>query len=339
MSAVSSKTFKALRVHTVNGTPVVRFDCLSLSDLDEGEVVIRTAYSAVNYKDAMAAKGLGKNVRTERPCVTGVDLSGVVENSSDPRFKRGDSVIVTNYALGARHDGGYAEYARVPGDWIVPLPQGLTLKEAMILGSAGLTAALAFDRLEEGGLKPTQGAVVVTGSTGGVGSLAVDIFSSHGYRVAAVTGKSDAEPYLRAIGAAEIVSRKPMLESRKAINPPRWAGAVDNVGGDVLDMVASAMLPHGRVAVCGMAAGYKLSTSVLPFILRGVDFLGINVSRALAMPERLRIWQRLATDLKPPRLDSIIRRIPFDELPSTFDQLIGSAVMGRIVVEIGGERV
>src|SRR5487761_2339387 len=203
-----TEEFKAFRVHTIDGKAVCRFEQLTLEDLDSGAVVIATAYSAITYKDAMAARGVGKNVRTDRPCVTGVDLSGVVVSSTDARFGKGDKVIVTNYKLGNEHDGGYADFARVPGDWIVPLPAGLTLYEAMGLGTSGLTAALAVDRLERAGLVPAMGAVAVTGATGGVGSLAVDIFAKRGYKVVAISGKKEQEGFLRSIGADSVMSRE-----------------------------------------------------------------------------------------------------------------------------------
>ncbi len=315
----------------------IQFDELTLSDLDDGDVVVRTAYSGVGYRDAMAAQGIGKNVRVERPCVLGVDLSGVVESSRDGRFKRGDLVVATSYGLGATHDGGYAEYARVPGDWIVPLPTGLSLKDAMILGGPGLTAALAIDRLESAGLSPDRGPVIVSGATGGVGSLAIDILSNRGYSVTAITGKPNAADYLRSIGASDVIDRVTWLDESKPLGKATWAAAVDTIGGKVLDMLAKTMLPHGRIAICGMTAGYELTTTVLPFILRAVDFLGINVGRTFSHSERLRVWERLAGDLKPRRLELIVRPIPFSELPSVFERLVDSSIIGRVLVEIGGE--
>lgn len=327
--------FKALRIHTVDGAPDVRFEELTLSDIDAGDLVIRTAYAGVGYRDAMAAKGVGRNIRTDRPCVGGVDVSGVVVSSTDSRYKSGDLVLVTNYAFGITHDGAFSEYVRVRADWIVPLPRGLTLREAMVLGSSGLTAAVAYDRLVSSGVKPESGPIVVTGASGGVGSLAVDIFSSHGYAVFAVTGKAAAAEYLREIGATEVISRASMLSQDKVLGPGRWAGAVDNVGGELLDHIARTMLPHGRIAVCGLASGADLSTTVLPFILRAVDFLGINVGRTFPMPERLRIWNRLASDLKPKHMDRIINAIAFPELPSVLTRMFEGSVTGRVVVEIG----
>ncbi len=327
--------FKAYRVHTIDGKPVCRFEQLGLEDLDPGAVVIEVAYSAVNYKDAMAARGVGRNVRTDRPCVTGIDLAGIVASSEDPRFKPGDPVIVTNYKLGNEHDGAYADYARVPGDWIVPLPGGLTLYEAMCLGTSGLTAALTVDRLERAGLTPAMGPVAVTGATGSVGSLAIDIFARRGHSVTAISGKRDQAAFLKSIGAQRIMSREEFLEDRSPLAPPLFAGALDNVGDAYLDRLLARMQPAGKVAVAGMAVGTALTTTVLPFVLRAVDILGINVSRQLQMAERRRLWGRLATDLKPSHLSAIARPIPFEELDAAMDRFFNVTTIGRVVVEVG----
>lgn len=327
--------FKAYRVHTIDGRAISRFERLSLEDLDPGPVVIEVAYSAINYKDAMAARGLGKTVRTDRPCVTGIDLAGTVVASEDPRFKKGDPVIATNYELGVEHDGGYAEYARVPADWIVPLPDGLTLYEAICLGTSGLTAALTVDRLEKAGLAPKAGAIAVTGATGSVGSLAIDLFAKRGYRVTAITGKQEQAPFLKTIGAQSIMSREEFIADRSALPPPLFAGALDNVGGIYLDRLLARMQPAGKVAVAGMAAGMALATTVLPFVLRAVDILGINVARRLQMAERKNLWGRLATDLKPMHLYEIARPIAFDRLDTTMDRFLDVTTVGRVVVEIG----
>lgn len=328
-------TFKAFRVHTIDGKPVCRFEQLSLDQLDPGPVVIKVAFSAITYKDAMAARGVGKNVRADRPCVTGIDLSGTVIASADARFKPGDEVIVTNYKLGAEHDGAYADLARVPGDWIVPLPEGLSLYEAMALGTSGLTAALAVDRLEGAGLTPAMGAVAITGATGGVGSLAVDMFAKRGYKVIAVSGKRHLHDFLRSIGAESILSRETLLENRAPLAPALFAAALDNVGGEYLDRLAAHMHPHGKLAVAGMVVGAGLTTTVLPLVLRAIDILGINVSRQLAMPERRRLWGRLASDLKPRHLVAISRPIPFEDLDKAMDRFFDASSIGRVVVEVG----
>ncbi|MGE0748995.1 MAG: acryloyl-CoA reductase [Variibacter sp.] len=330
--------FNAFRVHTIAGQPHCRFEQLTLDDLDGGDVTIKVAYSSLNYKDAMAARGIGKNVRTDRPCVTGIDLSGTVTASVDPRFKPGDKVLVTNYKLGNTHDGGFSEYARVPGDWIVPLPAGMSLFDAMALGSAGLTAALAVDRLESAGLTPANGRVAVTGASGAVGSLCVNILAGRGYIVSAISGKAHQEPFLREIGAAEIVSRQSLMETKEPLGPMLWAAAIDNVGGHMLDRVTSRISEYGKVAVVGMAVGFELTTTVLPLVLRAVDLLGINVSRTLHMRERVRLWQRLATDFAPQKLHKLSRRVPFQKLNDSFDEFIEGTTVGHAVIEIGGDQ-
>lgn len=332
-----AETFKAFRVHTIDGKPQCRFEQLTMADIDPGDVCIKVAYSAVNYKDAMAARGVGKNIRTDRPCVAGVDLSGEVVSSSDPKFKPGDPVLVTNYKLGTQHDGAYADYACVPAGWVVPIPAGLSIYEAMGLGTSGLTAALAVDRLEKAGLKPSDGAVAVTGATGGVGSLAVDLFAKHGFEVVAISGKKDQVDYLKAIGASRVMSREEFLANKSPLAPSLFAGAMDNVGGVYLDRLAAQMHPFGKIAVAGMAVGAEWDTTVLPLVLRSVDILGINVSRQMGMDERLRLWKRLATDLKPNHLDKIARPIPFEDLDKTMDKFFEVSVVGRIVVEVGSK--
>jgi len=329
------ETFKAFRVHTVDGKPQCRFEQLTLDDIDPGPVVIRTAFSAITYKDAMAARGVGKNVRTDRPCVTGVDLSGVVIRSEDERFREGDSVVVTNYQLGTFHDGAYADYARVPAEWVVPLPDGLSLYEAMGLGTSGLTAALAVDRFERAGLKPGDGPVAVTGASGGVGSLAVDMLAGRGFEVVAISGKAEQTDFLKSIGASRVLSREAFMQDKSPlVSSPPFAGALDNVGGAMLDRLAANLMPHGKVAVAGMV-GVELTTTVLPLVLRSIDILGINVSRQLKMPERRRLWQRMATDLKPRHLDRIARPIPFADLDKTMDSFFNVSSVGRVVVEVG----
>jgi putative YhdH/YhfP family quinone oxidoreductase len=329
--------FKAFRVHTVDGQPVCKFEQLTMDDIDPGPVVIRTAFSAITYKDAMAARGVGKNVRTDRPCVTGVDLSGVVTKSEDDRFKEGDEVVVTNYQLGTLHDGAYADYARVPAEWVVPLPPGLSLYEAMGLGTSGLTAALAVDRFEKAGLKPSDGPVAVTGATGGVGSLAVDMLATKGYEVVAISGKADQADFLKAIGASRVLARDDFMKDKSSlVSSPPFAGALDNVGGAMLDRLAANLRPNGKVAVAGMV-GVELTTTVLPLVLRSIDILGLNVSRQLKMPERRRLWERMATDLKPRHLDKICRPIPFTALDDTMDSFFKVQSVGRVVVEVGSK--
>ncbi|MEJ7929494.1 acryloyl-CoA reductase [Ramlibacter sp. AN1015] len=331
------ETFKAFRVHTIDGKPVCKFEQLTMEQIDPGPVVIRTAFSAITYKDAMAARGVGKNVRTDRPCVTGVDLSGVVVTSEDERFKEGDQVVVTNYQLGTQHDGAYADYARVPAEWIVPLPPGLSLYEAMGLGTSGLTAALAVDRFEKAGLTPSDGPVAVTGASGGVGSLAVNMLAGKGYEVVAISGKADQTEFLKAIGASRVLARDEFMKDKSPlVSSPPFAGALDNVGGAMLDRLAANLMPHGKVAVAGMV-GVEMTTTVLPLVLRSIDILGINVSRQLKMPERRRLWERMGSDLKPRDFDKICRPIPFSELDNTMDSFFKVSSVGRVVVEVGSK--
>ncbi|HEX9192456.1 MAG TPA: oxidoreductase [Burkholderiales bacterium] len=324
---------KVYRIHEIEKKVVARFEELSLDDLDKGEVVVRVAYSSVNYKDALAATGAGRIVR-RFPCVGGIDLSGTVVESSDARFKKGDAVLCTSYDLSVSHDGGYGEYARVRADWVVPMPKGLSLFEAMALGTAGFTAGLAVVRMETNGLGPANGPVVVSGATGGVGSIAIDILSRLGYRVVALTGKEAETDYLKRLGAKEVMARKSLDTAKiKSLDKATWAGAVDNLGGEVLAWMASTMMQGGTIASIGLAASMNLNTTVAPFILRGVSLLGID-SGYTAMPVRQEVWGRLASDMRPAHLKEMTRTIAFDELPRAFDGLLKGAAKGRIVVDM-----
>lgn len=329
------KPFKALLIEERDGKVASGFAMLDESRLDPGTVTIRVAFSSVNYKDALAATGAGRIIR-RFPCVGGIDLAGTVLASEDPRFKAGDQVIATSFDIGVAHHGGYAEVARVSGDWVVPLPEGLSPFEAMALGTAGFTAALAIVRMEENRLRPENGPVIVTGATGGVGSLAVDMLASQGYQVVALTGKAAEADYLRGLGAAEVMLRQDIdLTKVRALDRARWAGAVDNLGGEILAWIASTMMQGGTIASVGLAASMDLRTSVAPFILRGVSLLGVD-SGYIGEPYRNGIWQRLATDLRPPHLEAMTRRVGFAELPGLFDEFIAGRAKGRVVVEIGG---
>lgn len=307
---------------------------LSVDALDAGEVLIRVHYSSINYKDALAATGAGKIIR-RFPCVGGIDLSGEVVESADARFSPGDKVIATSFDIGVAHHGGYAEYARVPAGWVVPLPAGLDLFEAMALGTAGFTAALGVVRMEDNGLAPANGPVLVTGATGGVGGLAIDMLSQLGYHTVALTGKAEEAEYLRMLGAADIRLRSSIdFDKVRPLEAGEWAGAVDNVGGQILHWVLATMKQAGVVASIGNAASFNISTTVFPFILRGVSLLGID-SGYMGFPTRQRVWDRLATDLKPRHLAAVTRTISFDDLPAAFDAFIKGAVKGRTVVRIG----
>ncbi|MBK7461566.1 MAG: oxidoreductase [Betaproteobacteria bacterium] len=328
-------SFKALLIEERDGkvsSGLVRMD---ESQLDAGGVTIRVAYSSINYKDALAATGAGKIIR-RFPCIGGIDMSGTVIESTDPRFKPGDRVVATSFDIGVAHHGGYAEIARVPSDWVVPLPAGLSLFDAMVLGTAGFTAALGIVRMEENGLRPEKGAVIVTGATGGVGSLAIDMLAKLGYHVVALTGKEAEAAYLRELGAAEVLLRESLdLTKIRPLDRGRWAGAVDNLGGDFLAWIASTMQQGGTIASIGLAASMSLNTTVAPFILRGVSLLGID-SGYIREPYRSGVWQRLASDLRPPHLENMARRIAFDELPTAFEAFIAGRAKGRAVVEIAG---
>ena len=328
-------SFKALLIEERDGITSSGFVRMDESQLDAGNVTIRVAYSSINYKDALAATGNGKIIR-RFPCVGGIDLSGTVIDSLDPRFKAGDPVIATSFDIGVSHHGGYAEIARVPGDWVVPLPSDLSLFDAMALGTAGFTAALGVVRMEENGLRPGKGPVIVTGATGGVGGLAIDILASRGYHVVALTGKEGEGDYLRHLGAAEILLRQSLdLGKIRPLDRARWAGAVDNLGGDILAWIASTMEQGGTIASIGLAASMSLNTTVAPFILRGVSLLGID-SGYIREPYRHGVWQRLASDLRPPHLAELARVIEFDELPATFEAYIAGRAKGRVVVNVAG---
>ena len=328
-------SFKALLIEERDGKVRSGFVRMDESQLDAGSVTIQVAYSSINYKDALAATGAGKIIR-RFPCVGGLDMSGTVIESADARFKPGDLVIATSFDIGVAHHGGYAEIARVPGDWVVPLPAGLSLFDAMALGTAGFTAALGIVRMEENGLRSEKGAVIVTGATGGVGSLAVDMLAKRGYHVVALTGKESEADYLRDLGAAEVMLRDGLdLTKLRPLDRARWAGAVDNLGGDILAWIASTMVQGGTIASIGLAASMSLNTTVAPFILRGVSLLGID-SGYIREPYRSGVWQRLAGDLRPPHLAAMARRIPFEDLPAAFDEFIAGRAKGRAVVEIAG---
>ena len=327
------KRFKAYRIHNADGTINAKFEQIDVDDLSPGEVVIRAAYSDVNYKDALAATGKGKILRTY-PLVGGIDVAGHVEESSDPKFKAGDPVVVCGCELSETRDGGYTEYARVPAECTVALPAGLSLFEAMGIGTAGFTAALAVDRMEQIGQTPELGPVIVTGATGGVGSFAIDMLAGLGYEVAALTGKQSASEYLTKLGATEIVDRNGLDLGKRPLERALWGGAVDSLGGDILTWLTRTVRPWGNIASIGLAKSHELNTTVMPFILRGVSLLGINsVVCPAAMRERA--WQRLGGDLKPRHIDAIVTKVvPFDELPTVFDAYIKGEVTGRTVVEI-----
>ena len=325
--------FTAYRIHDIDGRIVARFDQLTLDDLGPGDVVVRVEYSTINYKDALAATGAGRILR-KYPLVGGIDLAGTVVGSRDPRYTSGQHVLVTGCGLSETHDGGYAEYARLDGDWVIPLPAGMSTADAMKIGTAGFAAALAIHRMEHNGQAPADGPVVVTGATGGVGSLAVNMLAGRGYEVVAVSGKPEADDYLRDIGAARILRRQEINLGSKPMEKAQWAGAIDNVGGELLTWLTRTTDQWGNIASIGLAGGPKLETTVMPFILRGVNLLGIN-SVLTPRDVRLAVWDRLAGDLRPAKLDRICGKVvPFAELPAQFDDYIKGRVIGRAVVKI-----
>jgi acrylyl-CoA reductase (NADPH) len=327
------KSFRAFRIHSDGGKIRAGFDELDIDDLSPGDVVIRVSHSDINYKDALAATGAGRILR-RYPLVGGIDLAGTVEASSDARYAIGTPVLVTGCGLSETHDGGYAQFARVPGEWVIPLPEGLDAATAMALGTAGFTAALAIHRMEQNGQTPAGGSIAVTGASGGVGSLAIDMLSAAGYRVVAITGKEDTVPYLRAIGADEVLLRGQLDFGSKPLETARFAGAIDNLGGEALTWLTRTVDFWGNIASIGLAASPKLDTTVMPFILRGVSLLGIN-SSATPRDWRLGVWRRIATDLRPRHLDRIVTRtIGFDELPAAFPAYIDGRVTGRTVVRV-----
>lgn len=328
-----SEQFRAYRIYDNDGEIQAGFEDLTVDDLHDGEVVIRAEYSSVNFKDALAATGKGKILRTS-PCIGGIDVAGTVESSSDERFAEGQKVLVTGCGLGEAHDGGYSEKVRVPADWIVPVPADMDTRQAMALGTAGFTAALAIHRMEHNGQAPDQGKVVVTGATGGVGSFAINMLAGLGYEVSALTGKAEEADYLKELGASEILLRDETDFGKRPMEKTQWAGAVDNVGGEALTWLTRTVGWWGNIASIGNAASPKLETTVFPFILRGINLLGIN-SMATPMLLRKQVWKRIGTDLKPSKLDLIAsKEVAFSDLPPVFDDMIEGKIRGRTVVRI-----
>ena len=327
-------SFSALRVHSnTAGTVRAGLEALTLDDLSPGEVVIRSHYSSVNYKDALAATGKGKILR-RFPLVAGVDVAGEVLSSAAAGFHEGDQVLVTGCGLGESHDGGFSQVVRVPADWVVALPQGLSLFESMALGTAGFTAALAIDRLEQNGLTPGRGPVAVTGASGGVGSIAIDLLSGRGYEVVALSRRPATKTYLQSLGAADVLDTNTVTASDKPLETARWAGAIDNVGGELLGWLTRTVQPWGSIASIGLAGGVELHTTVMPFILRGVSILGIT-SANCPMERRLQVWNRLVGDLKPEHLDKVVAgTVALDELSGVFETVLAGQHRGRYVVDL-----
>ncbi|MEL7184813.1 MAG: acryloyl-CoA reductase [Pseudomonadota bacterium] len=326
-------TFRAYRIDQQEGEVVAGFQELTLDDLTEGNTVVRVSHSTINYKDALAATGNGAILR-RFPLNGGIDLAGVVESSDDPEFPAGTAVLVNGCGLSETVDGGYSQYARVDSGSLVAIPDGMTAHEVMQIGTAGYTAALAIHRMEQNGQSPDLGPVVVTGATGGVGSIAIDMLDSRGYEAVAVTGKATEEGYLKSIGAQRILLRDQIELGKRPLEKIMWAGAIDNLGGDYLTWLTRTVGYGGNIASVGLASSFKLNTTVMPFILRAVCLLGIN---SVDTPRDLRrtVWQRIGGDLKPRYLDTIGHNtIAFDELPGAFQGFIDGSITGRTIVEI-----
>ncbi len=326
-------SFKAFRIHADKNSHRAGIEEMRVDDLSPGEVVIKVAYSSVNYKDALAGSGKGKILR-QSPLNGGIDVSGSVVASTDPAFKEGDDVLCTGSGLSETRDGGYAQYARLESAWTISLPKGLSLHDAMVIGTAGFTAALSLYRMKQNGQTPQMGPIVVTGASGGVGSLALDILTQAGFEAHAISGKIEHFDDLIALGAKQCISTKDLYWGRRPLETSKWAGAIDNVGGDMLAGLTRVIHPYGNIASCGNAAAIELQTTVMPFILRGLSLLGI-ASAGTARNIRDEIWKHLASDWKPAHLDRIAtREIGLDGLPSVFDNMMSGASFGRTVVKI-----
>ena len=326
-------TFPAFRIHDDEAGYRAGIESIALDDLNPGEVVIKTEYSSVNFKDALAGTGEGKILR-RFPLVGGIDVAGHVLASTDPAFKEGDAVVVTGSGLSETRDGGYSAYARLESKWVIPLPAGLSLRESMILGTAGFTAALALYRMRENRQTPALGPLAVTGATGGVGSLAVDIFTRAGFEVHAISGKPEQADYLKSLGATQVLGRD-VLATTRPMDSVRFGGGLDNVGGPMLTSLLAQTAPYGNVATAGLVASHELPTTDMPFIIRGVSLLGV-ASAGTARDVRDDIWRHLADDWKPAHLDAICRQeITLDGLPAVFRNMLSGQSFGRTVVKTG----
>ncbi|MCP3030162.1 acryloyl-CoA reductase [Halobacillus sp. A1] len=317
-----------------NGDIEGKIENIAKKELSDSEVFIKVHYSSVNYKDGMVSTPNNPLVK-KYPIIPGIDLSGEVEESNDPRFKKGDKVIATSYEIGVNHHGGYSEYASVPAEWVVSLPEGLTLEEAMIYGTAGFTAALSVHELEQSGLKPENGPVLVTGATGGVGSMAIALLAKRGYNVEASTGSLEHTEYLKELGAEKVLTREDVYDGKlKPIASERWAAAVDPVGGEQLASIISHLQYNGSVAVSGLTGGTKIPTEVYPFILRGTSLIGID-SVYCPMEKRKKIWHRLANDMKTTHsFDQLKSVINLEEVPSTLEAILHGETRGRTIVKL-----
>ena len=332
MSTIIPSAFHAFRIHNDEQGYRSGVEAIALDDLSPGEVVIKAGYSSVNFKDALAGTGQGKILR-QFPLVGGIDVAGHVVASTDPAFREGDAVLATGSGLSETRDGGYSQYARLEAKWAVPLPAGLDLRESMIVGTAGFTAALALFRMLENRQRPDMGPLAVTGASGGVGSLAIDIFTRAGFEVHAISGKADQHAYLKQLGAREVLGRE-ALATQRPLESARFGGGLDNVGGPMLTSLLAQCVPYGNIASAGLAASPALDATVMPFILRGVSLLGV-ASAGTARDVREAVWQHLASDWKPAHLDTICtREAALQELPDVFSNMLAGGSLGRTVVRI-----
>jgi putative YhdH/YhfP family quinone oxidoreductase len=331
----SQQHFPAFRIHAERDSFRAGIESMRADDLTPGEVLVKVAYSSVNYKDALAGSGKGKILRSS-PLNGGIDVAGYVTASTDPAFKEGDEVLCTGCGLSETRDGGYAGYARLPAQWTIALPAGLTLRESMILGTAGFTAGLSLYRMQQNGQTPQMGPIVVTGASGGVGSIAIDLLTRAGYEAHAISGKLEHFDDLIALGARQCISRKDLYWGQRPLETSRWAGAIDNVGGDMLAGLTRTIHPYGNIACCGNAASIALATTVMPLIIRGVSLLGI-ASAGTARPIRDAVWQHLASGWRPAHLERIAQRqIGLDGLADAFDDFLSGASFGRTIVALEG---
>lgn len=332
---MKSKTYKALVAEEKEGEFVQSIKELNTSDLPNNDVLIRVHYSSLNYKDALSATGK-KGVTKNYPFTPGIDASGVVEESRDGRFQSGDKVIVTSYDLGMNTPGGFGQYVSVPGDWIVPLPDGLTIKESMMIGTSGLTAAIGVEKILGQYVKRRSGDVLVNGATGAVGSFGVALFAQLGFEVIAATGKLDQTNFLKDLGAAEVIHRDKVTEvDNKPMLSSKWVAALDTVGGKMLDAVLRQTSHNGVVACCGNVLGHELHTNIYPFILRGISLMGIDSGIAL-MQDRLRIWNKLSGEWKPDVLGKLYREEPLKNLPEEIERIMESKQVGKVLVNLNG---
>ncbi len=327
------ETYRAFRIHHDPQGHRAALERLPKQSPEAGEVLVRVAYSSANYKDALAGTGRGKILRTF-PLVGGVDAAGIVEESNDPGYRAGDAVVATGWGLSFDHDGGYAEYLRVPATWLTPIPVGLDLRSAMILGTAGLTAAFAVHRMRVNGQRPEMGPILVTGASGGVGSMAIALLARLGYEAVALSGKPELADWLKAIGAARIIGRDALAVAKRPLEKALWGGAIDNVGGEILAQITRTTVPNGNIASIGLAGGHLLETTVMPFILRGVSLLGCN---SVDIPQALRtdLWGHLASDWRPADVDLLLgETVDLATLPRVFEDMLAGKTHGRILVEI-----